>query len=315
MGGTYTASLFFVSTNAHCLDNSLPDDFKLRLIVKGLVSGEHEVQNLRIVESSKLGQVSGKRGFPKLAFTEDFFKFTKNNDNYETFISVIHSAKGKPIHGFLQDDKEDVIEVFHAFGTAIGKLHWTFMNKDSLLSKEGNVEEALKMLNESPEALYNYYKTYAHGDLHWSNAFYDKTSKSITLIDNETFAIGLLRNGISLARDFEMVYNQPILGWKSYSDCKNQTCNNIEKGVATFFSAYVDQFPENEKEFLLTFISYFLKKHHDIHISKSSDPANSQLDEKIELVDSEEDEKLAKKILSQNIPDYIDRLLPYTPGR
>lgn len=238
----------------------------------------------------------------------------ENNDVLpaEIYFSVIHSAKGQSLNDiFNKGTFDDVKKAFSALGRSIGKLHAKFIDKSTFLSKEGNIVDAINKLKEAKENIYDYYKTYTHGDLHWNNSFYDEVSDNIILIDNESFVVSLAENGASIINDLERIYNVPVLFWKSKDKCvggdtvteTENTCKKLEIAYAAFFEVYKDQFPQSEKEFLSAYIAYFLNNHKSVKIYDTSDP---NFYYGIEDYDSsEETKKFSTEILNKISPSDI----------
>ncbi len=259
-GGAYTTSLFFLWVKPSCLDSSLADDFKLKLIIKALNKGLEEVINLKTVESSIISKLGAIKGMPKLALTVTFFKYRPDGADEDTYFSIIHTAKGLPLYEIIKGSKEEANTAFSAFGSAIGKLHNKYMQPETMIGKSRDPNETLKELSTNQDKRFDYYKTYTHGDLHWNNVFYDGASNDVVLIDNETFADSLSKNGMSIANDLYGVITLPlslISGWDMRFQCKSDGfCDNIDTALRAFVEAYVAQFPTSERAFIKQYIKH-----------------------------------------------------------
>lgn len=186
--GFFSGQVLSISYNLFCLEQSnltgqIP--WMNMYILKETKKGVAEIDNLRAVNNSPIGKLRTMSVDPKTAHIAfDDLHFVLRHDSKRRFFSLLKTADGKSLYFYLKRfanglKRESAREkkMFYDVGYALSKFHQRF---------EDNLEGVFLR------------PTYIHGDCHAQNIFYDEESGRVTLIDNETFALGLDKKSVGV---------------------------------------------------------------------------------------------------------------------
>ncbi len=236
----------------------------------------------------------------RVAFDDLHFKLKTGNTRY---FSLLQTAPGKSIYKHLRDfgmlaqtkdtDEKEfqaamtrIKHIFYRMGFAMSQLHQKYIDPLHFRAKP------LK-------------KTYTHGDLHSENIFYDDVTDTVTLIDNETFALSLNHPslGIDDIVEFYMMHTLKTIAHTVAS----QLTNNREFGINDalwhelwrslfdgYLSAYGDLSREEFEELFNDFREQFYKGLSQFRIFKS--PRN--------FVDQRKIKRFGPSIRRSNLKDH-----------
>lgn len=213
--GLFSGQLFSIKYDAFYVDKSIKTPGKIYrplYILKETKKGITEIENLYRIWTSPLGsdkfptqkKIMGlgdkeSSGIARLAFDDLHFKV--KNGHCTRYFSLLQYAPGQSINSYLDDfgkvstdhlgsgqyfiQLSLMKKIFYRIGFAVSKLHQKYAEDNSGLDK-----------------------TFTHGDLHSENIFYDEASDTVTLIDNETFALSLAhkKSGVNDLVEFYMLH-------------------------------------------------------------------------------------------------------------
>ncbi len=168
-GGKQTLQIFLVSGLKSCgmgFHHEQPRSWILKETKQFL-----EVKNLQTLMASPVIAFNIKKPnrnlrFPAVAFPTESFTYVDSAHNPH-YMLLMDAAPGTPFAKIIQSkDLEKLSQASYLIGEKLGAFHKEFMKPDGK-----------KLLGS----------TLVHGDLHSNNIFVDQLSKTVTLIDVETF--------------------------------------------------------------------------------------------------------------------------------
>lgn len=194
----------------------------------------------------------------RISFDDAHFKLKTNGKM--RYFSLLQTAPGQSLHAHLEEfgkiasnkelDDDDfqnallrIKNIFYRVGYAVSELHQKYARgKGKFCAK----------------------KTFTHGDMHSENIFYDDITDTVTLIDNETFALSLKRpsSGVNDIVEFYMLHTVHTIAHK----VSKQLTTNEEFGIddliwhelwQTLITGYLDAFGDLSLEDFVVLHSEF----------------------------------------------------------
>lgn len=239
--GYFSGQLFAIQYDPTFIaqSSSTPGNYQPLYILKETKKGVKEIFHLYKVATSplgnekisttnmlfSLGKNSSDSGIAKIAFDDLHFKFIQNGTT--RYFSLLQTARGQSLHHHLKEFGKlaSTREMDSAeFISALTNMKHTFY-------RIGYAMSLLHQKYASPESKKKFArkKTFLHGDLHSENLFYDSETDTVTLIDNETFALSLKRpsSGINDIVEFYMLHTIHTVAHK----VSTQLTTNVEFGI------------------------------------------------------------------------------------
>lgn len=263
--GVYSGQLFFVGYNKRLLGKESDGQDKITplYIVKETKKGVSEIQHLYQVSVSRLGEEREKTAdlhfgrvrptsptIARIAFDDLHFRFNTNGKT--RYFSLLQTAPGKSVNKHLREfgtlistlDTDDV-----QFQRAFQRMKRMFFRIGLGMSE---LHQKYAIMTDGDELIK---PTFNHGDLHSENIFYDDDSDTVTLIDNETFALSLHRPSIGVDDivEFYLLHTMHTIAHTVAS----QLTSNQEFGIndalwhelwRSLFEGYLSAFGDLSKE-------------------------------------------------------------------
>ncbi len=241
-GGSYTGAIFTVYLEK--------EDGSKRAVLFLKVSKKEAVdawKNLIKIQKSPIGRLGTRtsnastnhlffnKNLPIMTWAEKFYAYDDGKGNERT-IEVTHAAHGIPVHDIISNinitgDQTLQKMCAKALGKAIGAFQQAFM----------------KYVNPSDPKTWT---TFAHGDLHGNNVFFDKKTSRIYFIDNETMSKSL-DNPTNIWDDLGRFTELLMSQFLSYNNTK---LNQIFYFYTYFIQAYIESFPQDKRKLVATCI-------------------------------------------------------------
>lgn len=179
--GKFSGQVFSISYNVICMEHSSvigQSRWENLYILKETKKGKAEIDNLRAVNRSPIGDLrTSPAGAKEAHIAFDDLYFVLRQGSRQRYFSLLRTADGKSLYFYLKRfaqglkrDSSRELKMFYNVGYALSKFHQRFEEK-VLGAYLG--------------------RTYIHGDCHAQNIFYDEDTGKVTLIDNESLALGL----------------------------------------------------------------------------------------------------------------------------
>jgi len=152
------------------------------------------------------------------------------------FLVIMREAKGILLQELMEEKfrkhpdsrkvKKELTQVYRDLGAALAGFYKTFVHSD--------------------------FRTIVHGDLHTGNIFYDKDSRIITLIDNESIGrkLGKFEH---MSDDLRFLFLRSLFvkKWALEDLGKKWSLVDIEKWypivIPSFFRGFIEKFPKHER--------------------------------------------------------------------
>jgi hypothetical protein len=274
--GINSGQLFAIFYNIQCSDKNLKSaKWKGIYILKETKKGLKELKNLYKVTQSKLGkekiasnlllldkQNNSHNKIAHITFEDVNFKFFARG--HWRYFSFLQMAPGKSLSSHLK-----------SFGEFLKKSS----NKENNIAEINSLSSTFFDIGFAMSKLHQKYaidqdndifgKTFIHGDFHAQNVFYEEKNRTVSLIDNETFALSFPRpsSGINDIIDLYLLHSVKTIAHK-FTD---QLLVNEEFGIsdeiwhhlwAKLFHGYLLAYEGLSKERLLKALEIFRAKFH-----------------------------------------------------
>ena len=247
--GAQTLKLFAVQLSTICLQtnsslrkDSNYSDYHTGFILKELVQGFDEANNVHKVKNSELKELAVEKEdhLPVLAFQHHNLSYQDFNKKVHV-LSLLHAAKGeeiKNLHDQLAADhknnkisspqytykKDFLMNAFYSTGKSLGAMHYKYMEP------AGDI----------------FGLTHVHADLHMENIFFD--GKKVTFIDNETFVISLEQKQsilVDITRFIGFTISNPNSRYFHSIDIPADVWREV--AVEPFIKGYIAGYPADKK--------------------------------------------------------------------
>lgn len=201
---TTADQIFFVFVKERCLPTHYegPRRDRLLFVVKHYAGNkfsqkkvEDELANLCVLKRTFSSQ-GFSANFPRLSFAEAFYKYPNPDRSLDhsapyRYVALIHAAKGENLWDLVENyiktenEKEksqlrhDVLTASARLGEVLAHFHLKFMEGKGCPYRRATRLQRLK----SDVSDISKCQTTIHGDLHFKNIFWDKTTNIISWVD------------------------------------------------------------------------------------------------------------------------------------
>lgn len=260
--------LFLVEIRPSATHSDLSNEFKLKFIIKLLPKitfqnteyqnekpNQEEMTRVEIAEKILQGK-KFPQNLPSLGMLVGHYK-VECRDLNTCYFSIYHPAKGLTIREIIETKKlSESMLAFETLGKKLARFHLLNMNKGTQYAGEilsPNVSLGYWQRNA-------YYKTCIHGDLSFSNVFYDAATKRITFIDTETMGYSASQKH-SILRDIEAI----VIRYFLYEKYLNSSIAGLEEiyGICmtSFFTTYIKAYPKKMQDGLKKYLCNIIRHH------------------------------------------------------
>lgn len=264
--GYNTGQLFSIKVNRLCGQND--EQWEQIYIFKEVTQALKELLNLEKIKNnpriSKVIKGEGPDGVPVI--TTDLVNFKISHAKKEIYFSLLESAKGKPLSGWIKQYGEALTKNEASLPALQKTMEKMFYNIGYQLSK---LHQYLSVRIDKKHTTRNLLKnTIIHGDFHANNIFYDDKDQTVYLIDNESMANSIKK---TLPGTHELAYLYALttfktIAYKASDQFKTNLTLNIpdkawhhlwQKLIVGYIAAYPeDSWNQIEKEMQKSFVQH-----------------------------------------------------------